>query len=118
MHRPEENFIQGRWDHTAVVGHRLFTRLIEDRSLIPPENLYEVGYDDLVGSELSVMHDIYRHLRLPDWERFERNLKPYLSSIAGYKPNKLEMEPELEAYVHDRWRLVYDTYGYAKEYSP
>ena len=118
FHRPDENFIQGRWEHTAVIGHRLFTRLIEDRSLIPPENLYEIGYSDLVGNELSVMQDIYSHLRLPDWERFERNLKPYLGSIAGYKPNKLEMEPELEAYVYDRWRLVYDTYGYAKEYSP
>ena len=80
------------------------------------DKLVEIAYRDLVGNELQVLHDIYAQLRLPDWDRYERVITPYLDSIAGYKVNKLQIEPELEEYVYDRWRLVYDTYGYAKEY--
>lgn len=116
MKRPDQSFIDQRKEHTAAIGERLYTRLIEDRALIPDENLVEVAYDELVGNELDVLRDIYARLRLPDWEQYERAIIPYLESIAGYKVNKLTIEPELEEFVYDRWRIVYDTYGYDKEY--
>ena len=116
MHRPDESFLQQRKEHTATIGARLYTRLIEDKVFIPPENLVEIGYSELVGNEMEVLHNAYKHLRLPDWDRFERVLKPYLASVQGYKVNKLNIEPELEEFVYDRWRHVYDTYGYTKEY--
>jgi omega-hydroxy-beta-dihydromenaquinone-9 sulfotransferase len=116
LHRPDRSFVDARRDHTATIGERLYTRLIEDRALIPEGNLVEVRYDDLVGNELEVLRHIYGTLRLPDWDAYEHAIKPYLDSIAGYKVNKLTIDPELEEYVYDRWRIVYDTYGYAKEY--
>jgi hypothetical protein len=116
MHRPDANFLHQRKEQTATVGNRLYTRLIEDRELIPKENLVEIAYTDLVGNELSVLNGIYKHLRLPEWDRFEQILKPYLKSIEGYKVNKLTIDPELEEFVYDRLRIVYDTYGYTKEY--
>lgn len=117
MHRPKKAFIEQRWEHTASIGERLYTRLIEDKGLIPEGNLVEIAYSDLVGNEMNVMRDIYEKLQLPEWERTERVLGPYLESIAGYQVNKLDIEPELEEFVYDRWRLVYDTYGYSKEYK-
>lgn len=116
MHRPDQSFIDARKEHTATIGERLYTRLIEDRALIPEENLVEIAYDDLVGNELEVLKGIYERLRLPDWDAYEHTIRPYLDSIAGYKVNKLTIEPELEEFVYDRWRIVYDTYGYPKEY--
>jgi hypothetical protein len=116
MHRPDANFLHQRKEQTATIGERLYTRLIEDRELIPKENLVEIAYTDLVGNEMAVLNNIYKHLRLPDWDRFEQILKPYLDSIKGYKVNKLTIDPELEEFVYDRLRIVYDTYGYTKEY--
>lgn len=113
---PAVEFLEQRWDHTATIGGRLYTRLIEDRVLIPDGNLVEIAYTDLIGNELPVLRDLYKKLEIPDWEQFERVITPYLESIKGYKVNKLAIEPELEEYVYDRWRNVYDTYGYEKEY--
>lgn len=113
---PQVEFIEQRWDHTATIGGRLYTRLIEDRALIPPGNLVEIAYKDLIGNELPVLRDLYQKLQIPDWEQFEQVITPYLDSIKGYKVNKLTIEPELEEYVYNRWRNVYDTYGYDKEY--
>lgn len=114
---PKREFIEQRWDHTATIGGRLYTRLIEDRKLIPERNLMEIAYDDLIGNELEVLRKVYDQLEIPDWEKFESVIVPYLSSIQGYKVNKLHIEPELEEYVYDRWRNVYEAYGYTKEYQ-
>jgi hypothetical protein len=114
---PRKEFLEQRWDHTATIGGRLYTRLIEDRALIPPGNLVEVAYKDLIGNELSVLRGIYDQLEIPDWDKFEQVVKPYLDSIKDYKVNKLKIESELEDFVYERWRNVYDTYGYDKEYQ-
>jgi hypothetical protein len=103
-------------EHTATIGRRIYDRLIEDRALIPPENLVEIAYADFVGNELSMMRDIYEQLRLPDWDQQEATIRPYLDSLKGYKRNKLQFSDELRELVYDRWRPVFDTYGYAKEY--
>ncbi len=114
---PTKEFIDQRWDHTATIGARLYTRLIEDRTLIPEKNLVEIAYKDLIGNELEVLRNIYDQLEIPQWEQFERVITPYLDSIKGYKVNKLKIESELEDFVYERWRNVYDTYGYDKEYQ-
>ncbi len=115
---PSNDFLTQRWDHTATVGARLYTRLIEDRKLIPTDNLIEIAYSDLIGNERSVLQGVYQQLELPEWEQFERVISPYLDSLQGYKVNPLKSDPALEEFVYDRWRIVYDTYGYQKEYQP
>jgi len=115
MVRPEDSFLSQRWEHTALLGERIFERIIEDRALIPKENLVEIAYGDFIGNEMQVLSKIYKQFRLPDWERFERVLHPYLDTLKNYKVNKLELSPELDDFVYERWRMVYDTYGYSKE---
>lgn len=118
LQRPDEGFIQGRGEHTAAIGNRLFTRLIEDRAYIPPENLIEIGYDDFTdGKQLQYLEQIYAQFNLPDWERYRATLTPYLDSLKGYRTNKLNIDQELMDFVWDRWRIVFDTYGYKRELS-
>lgn len=113
---PSSEFIEQRWEHTATIGARLYTRLIEDRHLIPPGNLVELSYTELVGHERDVLKGIYEKFSLPGWDDFEAVLEPYLASLKGYQVNRLDPEPELEEFVYDRWRNVYDTYGYEKSF--
>ena len=114
--RPQQDFIDQRWEHTATIGRRIYERVIEDRALIPPENFVEIAYADFAGNELAMLRDIYAQLRLPDWDRQAATIRPYLDSLRGYKRNRLEIGEDLRDFVYDRWRLVFDTYGYAKEY--
>ncbi len=118
FHLPEREFLEQRWEHTATVGKRLYDRLIEDRKLIPQGNLVEIAYKDLIGNELSVLRDLYDKLELPNWSQFEATIRPYLDSIRDYKVNPLNIDPKLQEFVYERWRNVYDTYGYEKEYQP
>jgi omega-hydroxy-beta-dihydromenaquinone-9 sulfotransferase len=115
LQRPTAEFIGLRREHTARLGERLFGRLVEDRHRVPAGNLVELAYDELCGDELGAMRDLYARLSLPTWDTYEPVLKGYLDGLAGYQRNALPLDPELVEFVYDRWRVVYDTYGYPKD---
>ena len=114
--KPEENFLQQRWEQTATIGQKIWERIIEDRKLIPPENFVELNYHEFEGHELEYLRGIYEKFRLPEWERYEKIITPYLESLKGYKKNKLKIDQKLQEFVYDRWRMVFDAYGYKKDY--
>jgi omega-hydroxy-beta-dihydromenaquinone-9 sulfotransferase len=119
FHLPDEHWEEyHRREQTALMGERIFTRLLEDRSLIPEQNYFELAYDDLVGNELEVMKSIYTQFQLPDWDQYHATISDYLDSIKGYKRNRLDIDEEFKDFVYDRWRVCFDTYGYPKEYEP
>ena len=115
LERPQRNWMTQRGEQTAVIGQRVFERLIEDRKLIPEKNFYEISYDDFCGNELDRLRDMYTQFGLP-WDRYERVISPYIDSLKGYKRNPLKIDRDLQEFVYDRWKLVFDTYGYRKEY--
>jgi hypothetical protein len=114
---PEENYEQQRLEQTAIMGQRIYERLIEDRKLIPEGNFIELRYEDFAGNELPYLKQIYEQFNLPGWEKYEATISPYLDSLKGYKRNKLKIDDQLKEFVYDRWRLVFDTFGYDKEYG-
>lgn len=116
LQRPQTNFLDQRREQTAVIGERVYERLIEDRQFIPPENLIEIPYAEFAGNELPWLQRAYTQFGLGDWNRYERTISPYLASIKDYQRNKLNIDPELQDFVYDRWKIVFDTYGYPKEY--
>lgn len=118
FHLPEESVEGQRLEQTALLGQRIFERLIEDKHLIPEGNLYEIAYEDLVGNEMSVLGDMYARLELGGWDRFEPILSEYVGGLKGYKRNKLNIDDQFKELVYDRWKVVFDHYGYPKEYSP
>ncbi|MFT4704087.1 MAG: hypothetical protein ACI81R_001783 [Bradymonadia bacterium] len=118
FHLPDEHWEEyHRREQTALMGERIFSRLLEDRHLIPEENYYEISYESLVGRELEVMEEIYTKFELPDWDQYVATISEYLESIKGYKRNRLQIDDEFKDFVYDRWRQCFDAYGYPKEYE-
>ena len=119
FHAPEESWEGQREQQTLILGQRIFERYLEDRHLIPAENLYEIAYTDLVGREMEVMSDIYARLRLPGWATAEPVLQSYVDGLAGYKTNKLKKigRKERDA-VYEKWHAVFDAFGYERDYPP
>jgi hypothetical protein len=102
----------------AVVGRRIFERFLEDRTLIPPDNLVEVSYRELVADPLGVLGRIHRRFDLPEWDRYEAVISPYLDSLAGYRTNVLRIDDELAGLVREHWGPVFDAYGYRTDHRP
>ena len=114
---PFENWDEERERQTLQLGQRIFERYLEDRHLIPQENLVELRYEDVCGNELEVMRDVYARLRLPDWPQAERSLQGYVGGLKGYKRNQLKIDQRQKDLVYEMWRPVFDTFGYDREYK-
>jgi hypothetical protein len=113
---PQEGWDTTRETQTALLGERIFDRYLEDRHLIPPENLYEIAYTDLCGNEMQVMEDIWTKLRLDGWGQAKPVLQEYTDGLKGYKRNALKIDDRTKDLVWRYWRNAFDAFGYPKEY--
>ena len=85
------------------------------RGLIPPGNLIEVRYEDLVADVVGRMREIYQRLGLGDFEQVRPAIEGYLADRADYRPGRYDPPPELKREIYRRWRPYYERHGYEAE---
>jgi hypothetical protein len=113
---PEKAFVENLATQVMVVGQRLFEQFFEDRSLIPPENFIEIAYPDLVARPREVLDNLYRHLDIPQGDRYDATIGAYLDGLRGYQTNKLSIDDELADLIRESWKFVFEEYGYSLDH--
>ena len=105
---------QQQIEHFVSVRYNLIMqRWLQDRSLIPAENLVEVRHEEMTADALPVLERIYRQFDLPDWEQIKPRLQAYVDSLSDYQNNRYSFEA---AYLRriNPWLLpVAEEFGYA-----
>lgn len=122
-HTDWENFFQvpaGDWEarqstETLDLGERIFDRWAADRRLIPPERLFEVGYEELAGNEVATMERLWAHLELPRWGQAEAAISEYVDGLQNYKRNELTLTERDRHRVRQHWQSAFETYHYDLE---
>ncbi|MEZ4319231.1 MAG: sulfotransferase [Myxococcota bacterium] len=114
---PEENWESQREQQTLLLGQRLFDRYVEDRRLIPEQNLIELKYEELCGNEMEVLESLWSQFELPNWAGAERVLSEYTAGLEGYKRNALKIKPKQKEAVAEMWRSAFEHGGYDTEYK-
>jgi hypothetical protein len=99
-------------DMIFVLYRRLMTDYIDQKKLIPKENLYEVAYEDFETNPLDSVKDIYHKLNFGDWTKAEPYLKKYLGDNRDYKKNKYKISQKELDRLLDEWSFVFDEYHY------
>ncbi|MFC2077774.1 sulfotransferase, partial [Candidatus Bipolaricaulota bacterium] len=74
---------------------QLYERFLADRSLIPEGNYAELRFDDLQAAPMDQLRRIYEELDLPGFVVAEPRLRTYLESVAGYKKNPYDLDPDV-----------------------
>jgi hypothetical protein len=96
--------------------YRMFTRMYEaylaQKDLIPPENLYEVRYEQLVRDLVGQVQAIYEHLRLGDFEQARPQIEAYAAKEKDYQTNRYELPDSTRAEITRRWGKLIDQLGY------
>jgi hypothetical protein len=90
----------------------LLQRHLEQRASLPPGQYSELRYEDLVSDPVGQLRRVYEQLNLEGWSRLEPKLREYLGTIAGYKPNRFNLDRELAARIAEEWRFAFDEWGY------
>ncbi|MBN1874987.1 MAG: sulfotransferase [Anaerolineae bacterium] len=93
----------------------LMQKFIADRHLIPPENLIEVRFEDLEADAFEVIHHIYTHLNLPNWEAAVPAFQDYLDGKKGYTKNTYPLTQDTLVKVNEAWGFAFEAWGYMRQ---
>jgi hypothetical protein len=85
---------------------------LNDKNLIPPRNLIEVGYRNLDKTPLPVMRRIYNRLNFWPYARARGRLRRYLDSLKDYKKNSYQISPVDIENVNHHWKFAFEEWGY------
>ena len=106
---------EGLEEHVYETFRRMYEVFERDRQLIPPGQLCEVRYEDLVAAPIERMQEVYDQLNLGGFEQVRPAMEAYFAAKADYKTNRYPVSPEVQAEIARRWGGFFERYGYPVE---
>lgn len=92
---------------------RMYRGFEDQRTRMDPDSIVDVRYEDLVVDPVAQVKQLYERLQIGDFETMRESLEAYVNSKKDYKPNRhLELEPEIEQQIKQRWAGYIEKYGY------
>lgn len=80
----------------------LYDRYESEKLAIPAGNLVEVRFEDIEASPLELTEQIYKTLRLGDFEAVRARMEQYIGTKRGFKKNKYNYQPHTVEVV-EKW---------------
>jgi len=102
-----------REDYVFDCFRRMYDSFERRRDLVPPGNLVDLRYEDLVADPLVEMQRVYQTLGLGEFATIEPAVQQYLDSRKGYQVNRHELPERLEARIRDVCGRYMQRYAYA-----
>jgi hypothetical protein len=107
---PGEQDVAGRIIRTYNV---MYDAYFEDRTLIPPGQFCEVGYENLESNPRQVVQSIYNALQIPSFASVGPVLDDHLRTIQSYRKNSYPCLPEpLRQRIFREWQRSFTEWGY------
>jgi len=94
------------------VYKQLMNDYLEQKELIPPENLVELRYENFEKDPVQESKKIYNNLLNEDFDSVKSHFSSYFSSIKGYKKNRYEIEQSTIEKIKTHLGKFMDIYNY------
>jgi omega-hydroxy-beta-dihydromenaquinone-9 sulfotransferase len=86
---------------------------LNDRKSIPPAQIMDIPYHELVADPLKVMERVYTHLTLGDFEEARPFLEKEIQETKSYQRNSYDsMEKETIQRINSQWKFAFEAFGY------
>lgn len=104
-----------KWLEEFVIDslRRMYDAYFEDRALLPPNQLVELSYEELVGDPKSQLRSIYEQLELGDFARVEPALDDHLADVKNYRTNRHAINDESSERIRREWSRYFSEFGYS-----
>ena len=93
----------GLEEQVFATFERLYSRLEEEKRLIPVSQYHELRYEELVGDPVGQMRALYAHLEIDGFEAVLPRLREYLAKTEGYETNRYVLTPDQRSQIARRW---------------
>ena len=84
-------------EETVAAHHQLLEAFEASRAAIPPGQLLELDYDDLVATPLAAVQRIYDHFDCPGWERAQTAIEARLHQARSYRADPVRLSAAAES---------------------
>jgi hypothetical protein len=100
-------------EHILYAYEAMYKKYLDDRTLIPSNQLIEFSYEEFIAAPEETMRNAYAKLALGSFEKALPFFKEELQSTEDYKPNSyLKMDEALQNKIISRWKFAFDAFGY------
>ncbi|MBC8315209.1 MAG: sulfotransferase [Bacteroidales bacterium] len=103
-HQIEENMI--------YVYRALMKKYLNDRDQVPPRNLYEMRYDDLMADPVREIENIYLQFNFPERSQGMELVKQHLEETKEFSGNKLKLTNKQRERVKREFGFAFGEWGY------
>jgi hypothetical protein len=90
----------------------LMERLLRDKELIPPNQLFEVSHEEMTSQPMDVLQRAYSHLDLPGFQNAQPRQQAYVESMANYETNRYGLDSDTIARWTPYLKVALDRWGY------
>jgi hypothetical protein len=101
-------------EYVFACFEKMYGKFERDRTLLAPQRLFEVRYEDLVREPIEQMRALYEHLGLGEFETALPKLEAYFKAKEGYRTSTPQVAEELRREIDRRWGKYMRRYGYCQ----
>ena len=96
---------------TALFTH-MTQKYLQDKHLIPKENLVEVRYETFIEEPLRTVADLYRQFNLEGYQEVEPSLQSYLVTQKTIHQDRYEFSDTIKKRIENHWGFALKEYRY------
>ena len=93
---------------------KIMHRYLEEKDLIPEENLVEISYEEFEKDPYGEIEKIYRDLRLPDLAEASGDIKKRLDGEKKYTKFSYKYDDKVLDKIYDHWGFFIDKWHYKR----
>jgi hypothetical protein len=107
--------VEGMIEQNLAWFERMYRQFEKDRGRLPPHQLCEVRYEDLLGDPLAQMERIYSQLEIGDFAEARPKIAGYFENARDYRRNPHALSAEEREQINQRWGPFMQRFGYCLE---
>jgi hypothetical protein len=92
----------------------IYKNYLEERRLIPKENLIEIKYEDFIKDPIKTLEKIYSKFELSNFEKVKPFFKNYVKKHENYKRNHHKIDDKIKEKVYREWNFAFKEFNYKK----
>lgn len=101
------------FEDTCLLYEKCIRRYEETKSQIPAGQLHELRFEELEAEPIACLETIYDRLQLPGWEELRPAVEEQVTSLRAHQKNRLSLDEQTKQGISERFRWIFELYGYS-----
>jgi hypothetical protein len=93
---------------------KLYTKYVEEKKLIPRENIVEIKYEFFVKEPVKTLELVYKKLGLNGFEEAKSSLEKYVRKHKNYQADTYSLDKNTKEKIFKEWEFAFKEFGYKK----